>query len=43
MILLFKLLLAHLLGDFLLQPDSWVKAKEKNKLKAWQLYAHTFI
>lgn len=43
MIMLFKLLLAHMLGDFLLQPDSWVKAKEKNKLKAWQLYAHTFI
>jgi hypothetical protein len=43
MILFVKLLLAHMLSDFLLQPNSWVDAKEKNKLKAWQLYAHTFI
>jgi len=43
MILLFKLLLAHLLGDFLFQPNSWVKAKEKNKLTSWQLYAHILI
>lgn len=43
MILLVKLILAHLLGDFLLQPDSWVKAKEGKKLAAWQLYLHTFI
>lgn len=43
MILLFKLLLAHLLGDFLLQPDSWVKAKEARKLKSFQLYMHVFI
>lgn len=43
MILLVKLLLAHLLGDFLLQPGSWVAAKENKKLKAWQLYAHVFI
>jgi hypothetical protein len=26
MILLIKLILAHLTGDFLLQPDTWVKA-----------------
>lgn len=43
MILLIKLLLAHLVGDFLLQPASWVAAKEDKKLKAWQLYAHGFI
>ncbi len=43
MILLLKLLLAHLIGDFILQPASWVTAKEKNKLKAWQLYAHVII
>ena len=43
MILLVKLLLAHLLGDFLLQPNSWVAAKESKKLRAWQLYAHVFI
>lgn len=43
MMLLIKLILAHLLGDFLLQPDSWVKAKEKRKIKAWQLYLHIFL
>jgi len=43
MIILVKLILAHLLGDFLLQPDSWVDAKEKKKLSAWQLYIHTVI
>lgn len=43
MILLLKLLLAHLIGDFILQPDSWVKAKEKKKLSAWQLYGHVLL
>ena len=43
MILLVKLILAHLLGDFLLQPDSWVDAKEEKKLYAWQLYVHALI
>lgn len=43
MILLIKLLMAHLIGDFLLQPGSWVAAKESKKLRAWQLYAHVFI
>lgn len=33
MILLVKLLLAHLLGDFLLQPTSWVEAKNSEILK----------
>ncbi len=43
MILLIKLILAHLIGDFLLQPASWVKAKEEKKLKAYQLYIHAFL
>lgn len=43
MIILVKLLLAHLLGDFLLQPDSWVNAKEEKKISAWQLYIHALI
>ena len=43
MIVLIKLILGHLIGDFLFQPDSWVKAKENKKLRAWQLYMHTFI
>lgn len=41
--LFIKLLLAHLIGDFLLQPKSWVQQKEAKKLKAWQLYVHTAV
>lgn len=43
MIVIVKLILAHILGDFLLQPNSWVKAKEEKKGLAWQLYVHTLI
>ena len=43
MILILKLVLAHLLGDFVLQPARWVVAKEEKKLKAWQLYVHTLL
>lgn len=40
MIIFVKLLLAHLLGDFLLQPDSWVADKEKKKIGSVYLYLH---
>lgn len=43
MVLILKLLLAHLIGDFILQSGHWVKAKEEKKLKAWQLYVHILI
>jgi hypothetical protein len=43
MILLLKLLLAHLIGDFFLQPQSWVEDKETNKLKSPKLYLHIAI
>lgn len=43
MIVLYKLILAHLAGDFLLQPGTWVKVKEEKKLAAWQLYVHALI
>ena len=43
MILFVKLILAHLVGDFIFQPTKWVKAKEERKLRAWQLYAHVLI
>jgi hypothetical protein len=38
-----KLILAHLLGDFILQPDSWVADKECKKLKSKYLYLHVLI
>lgn len=41
--ILLKLLLAHIIGDFFLQPEKWVKEKENKKLKAPKLYAHILI
>ena len=38
-----KLILAHLLGDFVLQPDSWVADKEKHTLKSKFLYFHVLV
>ncbi|AZA85675.1 DUF3307 domain-containing protein [Chryseobacterium shandongense] len=38
-----KLILAHLLGDFILQPNSWVVDKESKKLKSGYLYLHVLI
>ncbi|WP_345988612.1 DUF3307 domain-containing protein [Chryseobacterium sp. Chry.R1] len=38
-----KLILAHLLGDFILQPNSWVADKENRKLKSKFLYLHVLI
>jgi len=38
-----KLLLAHLAGDFLLQPESWVKHKESRKLQSGRLYLHVAV
>jgi hypothetical protein len=43
MILLVKLLLAHLLGDFVLQPDAWVKEKELKKDRSPKLYLHAIV
>ncbi len=43
MIIFVKLLLAHLLGDFLLQPTSWVLGKESKKHRSIYLYIHTAI
>jgi hypothetical protein len=41
--LLLKLILAHLVGDFILQPEKWVKNKEKKKLKSVWLYLHIAV
>lgn len=43
MILLVKLILAHLLGDFFLQPTAWVVLKEQKKLRSVHLYLHAII
>jgi len=43
MIILVKLLLAHILGDFILQPSSWVLDKETKKSRSIYLYIHTLL
>jgi len=43
MILFIKLLLAHLLGDFIWQPNSWVIDKEAKKHKSIYLYLHILL
>jgi hypothetical protein len=43
MIILIKLLLAHLVGDFVLQPRSWIEDKTKNKGTSSKLYLHVLI
>lgn len=40
MLLLIKLICAHLAGDFLLQPASWVKDREEKKGRSLTLYLH---
>lgn len=43
MIILIKLILAHFIGDFLLQRKSWIDEKEKLKAKSFKLYIHILI
>lgn len=38
-----KLILAHILGDFMLQPDKWVADKNRKKHKSKYLYFHVVI
>ncbi|MEZ4793012.1 MAG: DUF3307 domain-containing protein [Gelidibacter sp.] len=43
MMILLKILLAHIIGDFILQPQKWVEEKEHKKLKSPKLYLHIAI
>jgi len=38
-----KLILAHLIGDFFLQPNSWVIDKNKRKWKSPWLWVHSLV
>jgi hypothetical protein len=40
MSLTIKLLVAHILGDFVLQPNHWVKSKKKKAYKSIYFYLH---
>ena len=41
--ILVKLLLAHFIGDFVLQPKSWVEKKASGKLKSPEFYLHILV
>ncbi len=41
--LLLKLIAAHFVSDFLLQPSAWVNARNKHHFTAWQLYLHGLV
>ncbi|MEO8253417.1 MAG: DUF3307 domain-containing protein, partial [Flavobacterium sp.] len=41
--LFLSLVLAHLVGDFLLQPTTWVIDKKNKKIKSKYLYYHVFL
>ena len=41
--IIIKLILAHLLGDFIFQPTSWVHDKEAKKGRSFYLYIHVLI
>lgn len=43
MIVLLKLILAHLIGDFILQPKKWIDSKESKKLKSGSFYLHIVV
>ena len=42
-LLIIKLLLAHFIADFPLQPDSWIADKRKRKWRSDKLYLHILI
>ncbi len=43
LIILIQLLLAHLLTDFVLQPNSWIQHKKKYKFRSYILVFHALI
>lgn len=43
MILFLQLVLAHMIGDFFLQWDKWIKDKETKKARSIYLYLHALI
>jgi len=43
MIIFLKILLAHLLGDFIFQSDKWVAHKNNHKHKSKYLYIHSLL
>lgn len=42
-LLILKLIIAHLVGDFALQPNKWIKERNKKGLKSRYLYFHAVV
>ncbi|MCP9200345.1 DUF3307 domain-containing protein [Gramella sp. GC03-9] len=42
-LILLQLLLAHIITDFVIQPDKWVRDKRRNKSKSKFLYIHALL
>lgn len=42
-LLFLKIFIAHLIGDFLLQPDKWVSDKASKKIRSKYLYWHLLV
>lgn len=43
MLVFIKLILAHLVGDFILQPSQWVVHKQAHKIRSKYLYLHVLL
>lgn len=43
LVLTLKLILSHILGDFLLQPETWVKGKNEYKHRSKYMYRHIAV
>lgn len=43
MLIFLKLLLTHLLLDFVFQPGSWIKDREKRKVRSTRVILHAFL
>ena len=41
--LIIKLLIAHVIGDFVYQPDKWVEEKKNKPLKSRYFYFHGIV
>lgn len=40
MLILIKLIVAHIITDFILQPDHWIKERKKKRFRSKYLYLH---
>jgi hypothetical protein len=40
---LIKLILSHLLTDFVLQPKTWITDRKEKHFASWWLYVHSFV